>query len=281
MDRPRRGVVAAPRPRQAHAPAFAGKAWVAAVLLAVSGTAAQAQLFPDNDARKAILELRAKVAENEERTNKRLDELAASQAQMAEQLSALRRSLVDLNTQLELLRADLAKQRGADEQIAREVAELQRQQKDISQSVDERMRRVEPQKVSLDGREFSVLPDEMRLHDEAMAVLRNGDFAGAVTALSAFERRYPASGYRDSVQFWLGNALYGKRDYKEAVATFRAFLTAAPTHPRAPEAMLAIANCQVEMKDLKAARATLAELQKVYPASEAAAAGKQRLATLK
>lgn len=281
MDRPRSALGAVLRRGWAPLPASAGKPLVAAVLLAVAGTAAQAQLFPDNDARKAILELRGKVTENEERTNKRLDELAAAQAQMAEQLQALRRSLVDLNTQLELLRTDLAKQRGSDEQMAREVAELQRQQKDIAQSVDERIRLVEPQKVSLDGREFSVSPEEKRQHDEAMAVMRNGDFAGAVAALSAFDRRYPASGYRDSVQFWLGNALYGKRDYKEAVATFRAFLAAAPTHPRAPEALLAIANCQVEMKDLKAARATLAELQKVYPTSEAAAAGKQRLATLK
>ena len=45
--------------------------------------------------------------------------------------------------------------------------------------------------------------------------------------------------------------------------------------------MLAIANCQIELKDLKSARKTLDDLQKAYPKSEAAQAGKQRLAALK
>ena len=40
-------------------------------------------------------------------------------------------------------------------------------------------------------------------------------------------------------RFWLGNALYGKRDYKGSLAAFREFLAAAPQNPRAPEALLA------------------------------------------
>ena len=62
---------------------------------------------------------------------------------------------------------------------------------------------------------------------------------------------------------------------------FRAFVTAVPAHPRAPEALLALANCQIEMKDNRAARKTIEELVKAYPASEAAAAGKERLVNLK
>ena len=78
-----------------------------------------------------------------------------------------------------------------------------------------------------------------------------------------------------------GNALYGKRQYKEAIAAFRSFVNGAPGHPRAPEALLAMANSQAEMKDTRGARRTLEELLKTYPASEAAQAGKQRLASLK
>ncbi|MGZ5267193.1 MAG: tetratricopeptide repeat protein, partial [Caldimonas sp.] len=50
---------------------------------------------------------------------------------------------------------------------------------------------------------------------------------------------------------------------------------------RAPEALLAIANCQAELKDVKAARKTIDELMKTYPKSEAAQAGKERLASLR
>jgi TolA-binding protein len=58
-------------------------------------------------------------------------------------------------------------------------------------------------------------------------------------------------------------------------------VAAAPNHPRAPEALLAVANSQAEMKDPRAARKTIDELVKAYPQSEAAQAGKERLASLK
>ena len=45
--------------------------------------------------------------------------------------------------------------------------------------------------------------------------------------------------------------------------------------------MLSIANCQIELKDSKSARTTLESLIKTYPQSEAAQAGRERLARLK
>jgi tol-pal system protein YbgF len=246
---------------------------VALVATLASG-AAQAQLFPDNEARKAILELRAN-------DDKLKQELAAQNKDLGEQLAAIKRSLLELSSQLDQVRGELAKQRGANEQLARDVADLQRRQKDIAQGVDERMRKIEPQKISLDGKEFLVEPEEKRVFDEAMAIVRAGDFPGAASALQNFLRRYPQSGYGDSARFWLGNAHYGKRELREAITMFRTFIANAPEHARVPEAMLAIANSQAESKDSKGARVTLGELLKKYPQSEAAQAGKERLAALK
>ena len=81
--------------------------------------------------------------------------------------------------------------------------------------------------------------------------------------------------------FWLGNAQYATRNYKEAVANLRNMLTLAPDHARAPEALLCIANCQIELKDTPAARRTLEDLIRVYPQSEAAQAAKDRLARIR
>jgi tol-pal system protein YbgF len=254
---------------------------VVALLWAAGSATAQAALFDDNEARRAILDLRAKVASNEEQTRARLAELTTANQQLAEQIQQMRRTLVEMNNQLEALRRDMAQLRGTDEQLTRDVAEIQRRQSDIAQGVDERIRRFEPQTVSVDGKQFAADPEEKRLYDDAIATLRGGDFSTAATSLQNFVRRYPNSGYIDSARFWLGNALYGKRDYKEAVTTFRAFASHAPDHPRAPEALLALANSQLEMKDTRGARATLNELLKAYPQSEAAQAGKERLAALK
>jgi tol-pal system protein YbgF len=283
---------------------------LAGVLVVGLAPAAHAGLFDDDEARKAILDLRQRLEQSSqkiEQANERqralqaeqiarmADQLTQNNAQSAEQIATLRRSLLDLNSQLELLRVDLSRLRGQDEQRARDfeqlsrsndqltrsIAELQRKQKDITEGVEDRIRKIEPQKVTVDDKEFLADPDEKRLYEEAMAVLRKGEFDKAAPALAAFQRRYPASGFIESVQFWLGNALYGKRDYKDAIASFRALVSAAPNSPRAPEALLAVANCEVELKDVKSARKTIGELVKAYPKSEAAQAGRERLASLK
>lgn len=234
-------------------------------------------LFGDDEARRAILELR-----------QRHDALQAAQHKAGEELrrvndenTQMRRSLLDLQTQIDALRADLAKSRGQEEQLARDVAEMQRRQKDIAQGVDERLRKFEPTKVTVDGREFLADPAETRDYEAALTVFRKGDFAPAGTAFTEFMKRYPQSGYRALALFWLGNAQYATRDYQAAIGNFKNMLTADANHPRAPEAALSIANCQLELKEVRGARKTLEDLIKVYPQSEAAAAAKDRLAKMR
>lgn len=254
---------------------------LAVACVALAPLAAQAGLFDDDEARRAILDLRQRIEAANDQNRALKAEQAKQAAQANEQIATLKNSLLDLNNQLEQLRGELARLRGQDEQLARDVADLQRRQKDISAGVEERIKRFEPQKVSVDGKEFLADPEEKRQYDEALATFRKGDFAGAATALAAFVHRYPGSGYVDAATFWLGNAQYGQRNYKDAIASFRSVVRNAPDGARAPEALLAIANCQVELKDAKAARRTLDELLKSYPQSEAAQAGRERLASLK
>ena len=97
----------------------------------------------------------------------------------------------------------------------------------------------------------------------------------------AESRAHPRSSHRVLAQFWLGNSDYALRDYKGAIANFRAVVSQAPNHERAPEALLSIANCEVELHNTAAARAALEQLIARYPRSEAAQAGKDRLARLK
>lgn len=133
----------------------------------------------------------------------------------------------------------------------------------------------------MDGREFLAEPAEKRDYETGFAVFRKGDFANAEVAFIDFINRYAQSGYRPSALFWLGNAQYATKDYKDALANFRTLVAQTPDHSRVPEALLAIANCQLELKDTKGARKTLEELVSTYPATEAAAAAKERLARFK
>lgn len=259
--------------------ALSGPLGLAAALLLA---AAPAQAFlDDKEARRAIVELRERVGSSEAQVQGQLTEVVQTQAALTEQLAALRRSLLELNNQLESLRGETARLRGGNEELARQLAELQKAQLDANQAFDARLRQFEPLRVAQDGVELTVTPAEKRAFDAALARVRAGEFDQAATDLAEFRRRFPDSALLPSASLWLGNALYAKKDYREAINAFRAFVTAAPAHPSAPDAMLALANSQAEMRDPRAARRTLEDLMKAYPQSQAAEAGKQRLAAIR
>lgn len=248
---------------------------------AVCGSA-HAGLFDDDEARRAIVELRQNQSELRTQVDANRQGLTEELRKTNEENVQLRKSLLDTQNQLEAIRSDLAKLRGQTEVLARDMADVQRKQKDDMQAMDERMRKLEPSKVTVDGKEFFADPVEKRDYESALGIFRKGDFERAQVALVDFLTRYGAnSGYRVPALFWLGNAQYALKDYKESITNFRSLIAAAPDHMRVPESLLAISNCQLEMKDSKAARKTLEELLKTYPSSEAGAAAKERLARMK
>jgi tol-pal system protein YbgF len=262
-----------------HLPAWVDYSMRVSVLvlgLLVSG-AASAGMFDDDEARKAILDLRQQV----EQVRAEVTELRSKSSLASADGAALGKSLLDLQRQIEGLKAELSAARGKNEELARELAELQRLQKSQLVALDARVKVLEPVSVKHEGAEFLVEPSEKREFEAAWGTFKQGDFPLAQTQLGNFVSRFPTSGYTNSALFWLGNAQYANRDYKEAINTFRVLLAKNADQPRAPEAVLSIANCQIELKDTKVARKTLTELIKSYPQSEAAVAAKERLLVLK
>lgn len=226
---------------------------------ALLSLSAHAALFEDTDARRAILDLRERVE------------------RQGQEIQNFQRSLLEQQNQFEALREETARLRGEKEELTQEL----RRQQELSQGVDDRLKKFEPTKVKVDGVEFVAEPAETKAYEDALAVFRKGDFAGASVAFNDFIKRNPKSGYVTSSLFWVGNAQYANRDYANAIKNFNNLLGKAPSHLRAAESMLSVANCQLELKDLKAARKTLADVVKTYPHTEAAAAASERLAKLK
>ncbi len=247
---------------------------ICSLLLSLGVFSAHAALFEDEEARRAILDLRQRLE-----SSRVVSEQASGK--MSEEVLGVRRSLLDLQNQIEVLRSDVARLRGLNEQLAQDLTQTQLQQKTITQTVDDRLRPLEPVRVTVDGRELTVAPLEKREFEAALAVFRKGDFPAAQGAFASFLKNFTASGYRPSALFWLGNAQYATRDYKEAMANFRALIASEPDHVRVPEAVLSIANCQLELKDTRGARKTLEDLVKAYPQSEASVAAKERLLRMK
>lgn len=265
---------------------------VAVASLLLMSLAAHAGIFDDDEARKAILDLRQQITGLNATVN---NSLSAAQQRSTEEIAQLRKSMFELQNQIDKQKGEISQLRGDNEVLARNLAEMQIRQKDMlqsaeqklqaaeqrSQAVEQKLTKLEPVTITLDGREFMADPAEKRDFDAAFALFRAGDFVKSQKALFDFIQRYPGSGYSPSALYWLGNAQYSNRDYKEAIINFRSMISKNPDHMRAPEAMLSIANCQLEMKDPKSAKKTLEDLMKAYPKSEAAFAGVERLRTFK
>ena len=232
---------------------------------------AHAALFSDDEARRAIIDLRARV----ERQGEEIKQIQRSLLDQQEQFESLRKESAQLRGEKEVLTQQLS------QQLTQELRKLQTSLKELSQGMDERLRKFEPVKVTADGVEFLAEPAEVRAYDDAVADFRKGDFIAASASLGDFFRRYPKSGYANTALFLLGNAQYANRDYKEAIRNFSVLFVSAPNHTRAPEAMLSVANCQLELKDIKAARKTFEEVIKTYPQTEASNAARERLSKLK
>jgi len=248
------------------------------LVLWAAASQASAGMFDDEEARRAILEVRQKLESQRRDTEQRLTDLVTRQA---DELTGLRRSLQDLQNQLEASLSETAKLRGQMEQLTRDVAEVQRRQTDGAKAMEERLRKLEPVKVSYEGLEFLADPLEKRAFEQALASFRKGEFDTAQTALVDLLSRYPQTGYANAALFWIGNAKFVGKDFKGALATFQKLMAQDAAYVRAPEVLLALANCQLELKDSAGSRKTLESLIAEHPRSEAADAAKERLARLK
>lgn len=266
-----------------------GVVLVASSLLIV--TQAQAGLFEDEDARRAILDLRKQVQTQTQQLVQQVETLDRQLVEETAQNAQLRRGLLDMQNQVDTSLAESARLRGSVEQLQRELNDLRRTQKEVKemgvgldpklQNLELRLARLEPVKVVVDGQDLMVEQDDRRDFEMAMATIRAADYPRAQKQFSDFLTNRGRSAYVPSALFWLANAQYASKELREALQNYRAMLSRAPNHPRAPEAQLGIANVQQELKDTKAARKTLEDLVRMYPQSEAAQTAVVRLQTLK
>lgn len=229
---------------------------------------ASAGILEDDEARKAILDLRARITKLESDLNARIDTKADKGA------------VLDLLNQHEQDMQEIARLRGQVEQLANQLANVQKGQRDYYADLDSRIKKLEPQQTNIDGRTAEVLPSEKQSYDAAMEQFKSGDYKGAINALQDFVRRYPSSAYASNAQYWLGNAYYAQRDYKNAIEAQQVVVSNYSDSAKAPDALLNIASNYTELGDEKSARKALQQLIKQYPDSSAAQAAKDRLATL-
>ena len=250
---------------------FKNAALSAALWLAGAGLA-QAALFDDDEARRQVTNLRIQVEASQKTVNERMANIEAAVQD--------RRALVDLAAQLDALKQEIARLRGQNETLLNQVENLERRQKDLYVDLDTRFRKLEQAQAQLQDKVATPEREaarEKEVYEGALNQFRQNNFGSAITAFQAFMSSFPSSQLAPSAQYWIGNAYYALRDYKNAIAAQQKVVATWPDNAKASDALLNIASSQSEMNDARAARETLQLLVKKYPTSPAAEQAKQRL----
>jgi tol-pal system protein YbgF len=247
---------------------------------------AHAGLFDDEEARKALLDLRKEVREANAAQDRRVDDLLRQlqttletklEASADGKLDAAKRTQLELSNQLTQSREEQAKLRGQLEMLGNELATQQRRTRDLEAALDARLKKLEPRTMAVDGKEAVVDKSEESAFNAALNQFKAGDYKAASAAFQNYVAQYPQSGLLASAYFWLGNSQYANRDAKNALISLQTMLQKAGDHPRAADAHLTTGHCYNELGDKKNAQKAFAYVVATYPNTAAADAAAQQL----
>ena len=213
-------------------------------------------ILSDDEARRAILELRKSVS--------------ASQA-----------AILDLQNQLDKHKSENAQLRGQIESLQKQSDDLSNNQKSFYQDLDARISRLEPQNVEVEGVTGIVQAGEKSSYDEALKSFQAGQIKNADNEFTTFIRKYPSSPYLPLALYWSGNTKYALKDYKAAITQLQGLISRYPGHQRVPAATLTMANANLESGKKAIAKKLLTDLISKYPDSDAAKEAKPILAGIK
>ena len=213
-------------------------------------------ILSDDEARRAILELRKSVS--------------TSQA-----------AILDLQNQLDKHKSEIAQLRGQIENLQKQNDDLSNNQKSFYQDLDARVSRLEPQNVEVEGVTGIVQAGEKSSYDEALKSFQAGQIKNADSEFTSFIRKYPSSPYLPLALYWSGNTKYALKDYKAAITQLQGLISRYPGHQRVPAATLTMANANLESGKKAVAKKLFTDLIAKYPDSDAANEAKPILAGIK
>ncbi|MDD2884756.1 MAG: tol-pal system protein YbgF [Dechloromonas sp.] len=232
------------------------------LLAALGATQATAGVFDDEEARRQLVDLRAKSEARFDQQGRAQLDLAAQIQRQAEEIARLRGQVETLNYALET---------------------AQKRQQDFYMDLDTRLRRFESPASSEStvdpaaGQKTADPVRESKEYDAALGLFKAARYKEAAAGFGAFVQAYPNSSLAPNAQFWLGNAWYAQRNCTKAIEAQSEVTNKYAASPKAADAWLAIATCQQEMGNKLGAKRSLDVVIEKYPSTPAAESARERL----
>jgi len=123
-------------------------------------------------------------------------------------------------------------------------------------------------------------PDKVE-YERVLTLFREGDLEGARRGFTSFLGDYPNSDLAPNARYWLGESLYGKKDYKQAIDAYDRVELDYPQSEKVPAAILKKGFAYLALKDKKRASSAFKQVVTLYPKSPEAGKAHDKLAQLK
>jgi tol-pal system protein YbgF len=104
-------------------------------------------------------------------------------------------------------------------------------------------------------------------YDQAVALMRSGQYESAEKSLAAFLAKYPKSKYAPAATYGLGESFYQRARYREAAEKYLEISTKFAQSAQAPEAMLRLGQSLGALGAREQACASFSEIGVKYPGS--------------
>lgn len=259
-------------------------------LAQLTSSITHAALFDDTEARKKILEVEKNMLTQNQDNQTAIDALKKQQQSLDQRLSTLetisKNGLADMQSQLESLRQEVARLKGELEVANHNLNLTQQRQKDLYTDLDERLRKIETQSVVAPVAEVSSPADvqkntqEYQLLELANGLSKESKHKDAFNAYDKFLKDYPTSPLASEAMYGLGYSQFALKNYKSSIATQQKLLDQHVDSAKAPDAMLNMANSQIQLGLVPGAKKTLRELIAKFPNSDVIPTAQKRLKAL-
>ncbi|MDI1297644.1 tol-pal system protein YbgF [Methylotenera sp.] len=263
-------------------------------LFAISGHAA---LFDDKEARKKILEVEATMNSQDQANQTELANLKKDFEQRLQAIEAITKGggLMEMQNQIESLKQEVARLKGELEVANHNVDATQQRQKDLYGDTDTRLRKLESgatSSVAAGSSDTSAPPptavvaapakntQEYQLLELANGLSKESKHKDAFNAYDKFLKDYPNSTLAAEATYGLGYSQFALKNYKSAIATQQKVIDLHPESPKVPDAMLNMANSQIQLGLVPGAKKTLRDLIAQFPNSEVTPTAQKRLKAL-
>ncbi|GAB6262133.1 tol-pal system protein YbgF [Photobacterium sp. CCB-ST2H9] len=134
---------------------------------------------------------------------------------------------LEMQRQLDELSREVGELRGMVERNSYDMKQMLERQRELYREID-KLSREQPAKAKDDqaetagGESYAANADENSAYDQAVnLILKEKDYAGAITAFNEFLSAYPESVYAANAHYWLGQLYFTQNKLSEAKSHFQ------------------------------------------------------------